>query len=563
MESTPQEEAEGQAIVQVLAVVLERLVSANSHLAASQQEETKFHALRAPAIGILQYLERIHKYASCSKECFILALIYIDRLIQQNNFLLTDLNVHRVVITAVLLAAKFFDDAYYNNAYYAKVGGVLVSEMNTLECEFLFKIDFSLRVVPEVFDKYRDELISHSNVMGLNRIENYSDEELLRRVCTRQQAQSQQQQVQAMAACQHQLNSVTQAVAPQAPAPQAPVLRTYSQTECDPATALYPDLTPAVAACHQDQSAAAAYPMQALHQSMMELTQQANQLPQPQQQQHTATTLDPVFPFPTLTQQVSVQQQAQAPPSQNPTDLDLVYHTVTNTATPASTVATAPQDVSLSQYMSQALQQHQGVMTAPQQQPAQVYAQAELMDSLYRNTLATTPAAAPMAQAPEYSQHANYYANGAGATTAAQATTVRPSMLQSHHPEITPSPPPQPPVHIHHGAHQQLPMGCGNSSQHMNDLAEAYLKSRPDAHAAAAQHAHNHLQQQLQHHRYATPADAALDLHRAQQQQQQLLPSRPIAITMGNQHHHLSENSGGWPYNNMLSLERVQGRSPA
>lgn len=58
MESTPQEEAEGQAIVQVLAVVLERLVFANSHLADAQQEETKFHALRAPAIGILQYLER-------------------------------------------------------------------------------------------------------------------------------------------------------------------------------------------------------------------------------------------------------------------------------------------------------------------------------------------------------------------------------------------------------------------------------------------------------------------------------------------------------------------------
>jgi len=58
MESTPQEDAEGQAIVQVLSVVLERLVSANSHLAAAQPEETKFHALRAPAIGVLQYLER-------------------------------------------------------------------------------------------------------------------------------------------------------------------------------------------------------------------------------------------------------------------------------------------------------------------------------------------------------------------------------------------------------------------------------------------------------------------------------------------------------------------------
>jgi hypothetical protein len=89
-------------------------------------------------------------------------LIYIDRLIQRNNFLLTELNVHRVVITAILLAAKFFDDAYYNNAYYSKVGGVLVSEMNGLEVDFLFRINFSLHVTPELFEKYKAELVAHS-----------------------------------------------------------------------------------------------------------------------------------------------------------------------------------------------------------------------------------------------------------------------------------------------------------------------------------------------------------------------------------------------------------------
>jgi hypothetical protein len=82
---------------------------------------------------------------------------------------LTELNVHRVCITAILLAAKFFDDAYYNNAYYAKVGGVLVSEMNGLEVEFLFRINFSLHVTPELFIKYQDELISHAIGAGLER----------------------------------------------------------------------------------------------------------------------------------------------------------------------------------------------------------------------------------------------------------------------------------------------------------------------------------------------------------------------------------------------------------
>jgi len=170
MESTPEQQAEGIAVVRVLAAVLDRLVSSNAPLAQAEPGQvTKFHALNVPGIGILQYLERIHKYASCSTECFVLALIHIDRLIQRNNFLLTELNVHRVVITAVLLAAKFFDDAYYNNAYYAKVGGVLVSEMNGLEVEFLFRINFSLHVRSDVFHKYQAELAAHAIGAGLQK----------------------------------------------------------------------------------------------------------------------------------------------------------------------------------------------------------------------------------------------------------------------------------------------------------------------------------------------------------------------------------------------------------
>ena len=115
----------------------------------------------------------------------MLALIYIDRLIQRNNFILSGLNVHRVVITSVMLAAKFFDDQvdssaqappalgtdatghdirnvpplpprppttqYFNNAYYAKVGGVPCVELNQLEVDFLFRVNFSLRVTSDDF----------------------------------------------------------------------------------------------------------------------------------------------------------------------------------------------------------------------------------------------------------------------------------------------------------------------------------------------------------------------------------------------------------------------------
>jgi hypothetical protein len=59
MESTPEQDAEGQAIVRVLAAVLDRLVYANGPIArADPGQITKFHAMKAPGIAIEQYLER-------------------------------------------------------------------------------------------------------------------------------------------------------------------------------------------------------------------------------------------------------------------------------------------------------------------------------------------------------------------------------------------------------------------------------------------------------------------------------------------------------------------------
>jgi len=50
----------------------------------------------------------------------------------------------------------------FNNAYYAKVGGVPAHEMNSLEVEFLFRINFSLHVTPDLYFKYHSELVTHA-----------------------------------------------------------------------------------------------------------------------------------------------------------------------------------------------------------------------------------------------------------------------------------------------------------------------------------------------------------------------------------------------------------------
>lgn len=58
MEHNPQDASEGKAVVAVLAAVLEKLVKSNTHVKTGDNV-TKFHALKAPAISIEQYLERV------------------------------------------------------------------------------------------------------------------------------------------------------------------------------------------------------------------------------------------------------------------------------------------------------------------------------------------------------------------------------------------------------------------------------------------------------------------------------------------------------------------------
>eukprot|EP00301_Raphidiophrys_heterophryoidea_P007536 c12905_g1_i2.p1 GENE.c12905_g1_i2~~c12905_g1_i2.p1 ORF type:complete len:175 (+),score=39.27 c12905_g1_i2:234-758(+) len=157
---TPKEA--GKEIVQVLACVLDQVVSRNDRLPLASNKVTIFHALRSPNIGVKSYLERVHKFVNCSNECYVLALIYMDRVIQRNpEFFISSLNVHRLVICSVMLAAKFFDDRYYNNAFYARVGGIPTAELNNLEVEYLFMVNFSLLVDTEEYERYRKELEVH------------------------------------------------------------------------------------------------------------------------------------------------------------------------------------------------------------------------------------------------------------------------------------------------------------------------------------------------------------------------------------------------------------------
>ncbi|KAL1196817.1 Cyclin-U4-2 [Cardamine amara subsp. amara] len=148
--------------IMAIASLLQRVSEMNDDLSRPLREHQRisaFSALTKPSISIRSYMERIFKYANCSDSCYIVAYIYLDRFIQKQPFLPIDsFNVHRLIITSVLLSAKFMDDLCYNNAYYAKVGGITTEEMNLLELDFLFGIGFQLNVTISTYNDYCSSL---------------------------------------------------------------------------------------------------------------------------------------------------------------------------------------------------------------------------------------------------------------------------------------------------------------------------------------------------------------------------------------------------------------------
>lgn len=59
------------------------------------------------------------------------------------------------------MAAKYNDDEFYKNVYYAKVGGISLDEMNTLENQFATYLDYNFFVKPEDFNTYLQKLTAY------------------------------------------------------------------------------------------------------------------------------------------------------------------------------------------------------------------------------------------------------------------------------------------------------------------------------------------------------------------------------------------------------------------
>lgn len=152
--STDEIPSTDEDFIDALGIVLERWVE-EAAISGESEKVSQFHSTRPPAISIAEYLKRIRKYFVCSDECFVMALVYVDRLSKMESSIpVCKLTVHRLLLISVMVAAKFHDDVYYSNKYYSKVGGISLKEVNALEAVFLKMMDWNVCMSGQEYELY-------------------------------------------------------------------------------------------------------------------------------------------------------------------------------------------------------------------------------------------------------------------------------------------------------------------------------------------------------------------------------------------------------------------------
>lgn len=155
---------------EVVGCILERItdnMEANNDSPMVRNRHSSFDSVAIPAITVREYFARLYLHTDCSDSCYILCFIYLDRLLQSYPELkLSKRNIHRLILSTLILAIKYTEDRYYDNEVYAKIGGVSLKELNNLEVRMLFLLDYGLYVSNELFMEYVQALNNnYQNIM--------------------------------------------------------------------------------------------------------------------------------------------------------------------------------------------------------------------------------------------------------------------------------------------------------------------------------------------------------------------------------------------------------------
>ena len=91
-------------------------------------------------------------------DILVLTMMNIDKILSNNNFMLTYQNINRLFYTCLMVTQKYYGDNSYNNKLYADLVGISCDELLDMEMEYMNLVDYQLFIKEDEFQKYKRKM---------------------------------------------------------------------------------------------------------------------------------------------------------------------------------------------------------------------------------------------------------------------------------------------------------------------------------------------------------------------------------------------------------------------
>ncbi|KAK5578296.1 hypothetical protein RB653_003252 [Dictyostelium firmibasis] len=114
---------------------------------------------------IYKFIRDIFKAEKLDSECAIMCLAYIERIITYTGITLSSINWRRIVLSALILASKVWEDqSVWNVDFLPVFDNLTAADLNCLERQFLAMLQYNVSLNASIYAKYYFELRNFSKL---------------------------------------------------------------------------------------------------------------------------------------------------------------------------------------------------------------------------------------------------------------------------------------------------------------------------------------------------------------------------------------------------------------
>jgi hypothetical protein len=129
-------------------------------------QKSKVDCKKMPDVDtIYKFLSMIFKAERLDSECAIMCLAYIERIIELTGLTMDPTNWRRIVLSALILASKVWEDqSVWNVDFLPVFDNLTAQDLNKLERQFLALLQYNVSLTASLYAKYYFELRTFSKL---------------------------------------------------------------------------------------------------------------------------------------------------------------------------------------------------------------------------------------------------------------------------------------------------------------------------------------------------------------------------------------------------------------